>query len=425
MLTTVVIIALVLLSVNVPIFLIFLVAAIIGFLAFTTIPLTVVLQNLFGGLDKFVLIAVPFFIFGAEVMGRGGMAKRLIDWAASIVCWLPGNVPLAVLTSATLFGALSGSSPATVSAIGRITYPALTEEGYSEKFALGLIASSGSIALLIPPSIMMILYAMVTNTSVGALFMGGIIPGLLMALCFMIYTTWYSVKGGIGKVRGFNVGYFLKTTKDAGWTLGVPVLIIGGIYSGIFSPTEAAVVSTFYAILVSVFIYKEINLKDVIDIAKDSAMLTGKIFIIVASSAVFAWLITVGQAGPMILEMVDALNPSPFATFVIINVIFLIAGMFIDPNSATLILVPLLFPLSMASGVDPVHFGIIITFNLAVGMYTPPFGMNIFIASSIFKKNMTTVVSGLMPFIYWSLVALILVTYIPWLSLAIPNALYK
>lgn len=425
MLTAVVIIALVLLAVNIPIYLVFLAAAMVGLLAFTDIPLTVVLQNLFGGLDKFVLIAVPFFIFGAEVMGRGGMAKRLIAWAASMVSWMPGNVPLAVTTAATLFGALSGSSPATVSAIGRITYPALVEDGYSEKFSLALITSSGSIALLIPPSIMMILYAMVTNTSVGALFMGGIIPGLLLALGFTTYTTWRAVKDHIGTVRGFDIRYFLKTTREAGWTLGVPVLIIGGIYMGIFSPTEAAVISTAYAIVVSVFVYKEINMKDVLDIAKDSAILTGKIFIIVSSSTVFAWFITIAQAGPMILDTVNAMNPSPFITLVIINIIFLIAGMFIDPNSATLILVPLLFPLTTAIGVDPVHFGIIITLNLAIGMYTPPFGMNIFIATSIFKKKMTTVISGLVPFIVVSIVVLIIVTYVPWLSLAIPNALYK
>lgn len=411
-----------LLLLNFPIFISFLVSSLAALYFFLpNIPLEIVVQTTFRTVDKFALVAVPYFIFTASIMSRGGMAKRLIEWALALVGSIRGSLGIATILSAEFFGALSGSAPATVAALGRILYPALLENKYSKNYALGLITAGGSIAILIPPSITLIIYASIANASVGKLFIAGIIPGLLVGALYVIYTLYYVIKHKVPTTGRFEFRHLARTTKNASWTLGVPLVILGGIYTGIFTPTESAAVSSVYALFVSLYIYKEINLKDVYNLAVETAGLTAKIFIIVAASGIFSWLLTIGKAPQMVSSFVNNSQIPLFVLLLLINLILLVAGMFMHPTSITIIFTPLFLPLVTALGIDPIHFGIILTLNIAIGMYSPPFGLNLFITSGAFDVPVAKIIPGLIPFLLCSLIALLLVTFIPSISLYLPS----
>lgn len=417
--------AAVLLAANFPLFLIFLLASIFALVAFTHVPLEIVLQTLYGSVDKFALMSVPGFLFAAEVMGQAGMADRLVRWGLSMTGRLPGNLAVGTVATSEFFGALSGSSPATVAAIGRTLYPSLVRAGYGERFSAGLVTASGAVAIVIPPSITMILYSSVTNVSVGALFMAGIIPGLVMGGVYVAYIMYYAKRHKVSNASAsFSWKEFLSASKQASWAIGVPILILGGIYTGVFTPTEAAGVSAAYAVAVSLFAYRELTVQKLFRLAVTSSILTAKIFIIVAASGVFSWVLTVGQVPQQLTSIISALGLSPWLFLLLTNLLLLAIGCFVDPNSAVLIMTPLLFPIAVALGVNPVHFGIIMTVNLAIGMYTPPFGLNLFVSTGMLRLPMQQVITGVVPFIAVSLAALAIVTYLPVLSLWIPNLLY-
>jgi C4-dicarboxylate transporter DctM subunit len=422
MLTVFLILFMALLIFNFPIFVAFLISSFVAlYFFFSNMPLEIVVQTCFRTVDKFDLVAVPYFILTAHIMSRGGMANRLIDWALALVGSIKGSLGMATILSAEFFGALSGSAPATVAALGRILYPALRENKYGEGYSLGLITAGGSIAILIPPSITMIIYASIADTSVAKLFIAGIIPGLMVGLFYAVYTLYYVFRNKVPTTGSFSLRRVFVSTKRAGWTLGVPVLILGGIYSGIFTPTESAAASSVYAIFVSAFIYKELSIRDLFNIGVDTADLTAKIFIIVAASGIFSWILTIGQAPQLVAAAVNNSNVPYFVLLIMVNIVLLIAGMFIHPTSITIIFTPLFLPLLMAMGIDPVHFGIILTLNIAIGMYSPPFGLNLFITSGVFNVPISKIIPGLVPFIIVSLIALLLVTYIPAISLFLPG----
>ena len=420
MLTTITIAAFVLLFLGVPLWMIFISLAIGGML-WQGVAMEVVVQGLIGSVNKLVLLAVPGFIFAGGIMAEGGMAKRLIDWISAFMGRVPGGLPLTTITAAELFGAISGSSSATVAALGKVLYPALRSNGYSEKFSLGLITSSGAIAIIIPPSITMILFSVMTNASIGKLFIAGFLPGILVGICAAVYCVWYARHHGIASGRQWSLAEILRTTRAVGWTLGAPILIFGGIYGGFMTPTEASVAVSIYAVVVSVFIYKELTWKQVWGITHETALLSAKVFIIVAAAGVFSWILTAQQVPQKMTAFLEPLQLSPFMILLVINLILLIVGMFLDPNSAVVLFTPLLWPLAQAAGVDIIHFGIIFTVNLAIGMFSPPFGLNIFVASSIFNVPSSRIVAGLLPFFVTYLVALAIITYWPWLSLVLPN----
>jgi C4-dicarboxylate transporter DctM subunit len=406
-----------LLALGLPIFLILLVTVIVLLAFFMNVPFTVVPQTMFGSIDKFALLAVPFFIFAGEVMGQGGISERLIRWVRSMFGGVRGSLALTTVGTCEFFGAISGSSPATVAAVGRIMYPALRADGYEEKFALGLVTSSGAIASIIPPSILMILYGAAAEQSVAALFIGGVFPGILIGILTAIYIVFYARGQALARTEGFHWGTFARSTREGVWALGAPVVILGSIYAGICTPTEAAGIAGVYGIVVTRYVYRDITWGRLWDIAVSSVFLTAQIMIIVAASGAFSWLLTISGVPQTMVGMIQGLDVPPWLMLVAVNVFLLIVGCLIDPTSATLILTPLLVPIMRAIGVDLIHFGIILTVNLSIGMFTPPFGLNLFVSQALFKAPMARIARGLVPFIVIQVVALVMITYVPWLSL--------
>jgi C4-dicarboxylate transporter DctM subunit len=426
MITLVFSLFMVLLLTNFPVFASLLISSMIALFFYApNVPMDIVVQRLFSSIDKFALMAVPFFILGANIMGRGGMSRRLIEWAQSMVGGLRGGLALTTIASCEFFGAISGSSPATVVAVGKLVFPGLIKNGYGERFALGLVTATGAVAIVIPPSITMILFASVTNVSVGELFMAGILPGVVFGACIGLYVLYYAYRHGLNPSRRMNVREIVRTTRDAFWAIGAPVIILGGIYTGVFTPTESAAVATVYAVVVTMFIYREMDLKMLLEIAIDSAKVTGMIFLIVAASGILSWVLTIGQAPQGLAAWIQEKNASPFMILLLINVVLIVAGMFVDPNSAVLVFTPLFFPIVSAAGINPVHFGILFTINMAIGMYTPPFGLNLFVSGGVFGFPQRMVYHGVLPFFFWSLLALLLITYVPGISMLIPNLVYS
>ena len=420
MLTAIAVGAFLMLLLGIPIWMIFLVLA-ISAMAWQGVSMEIVAQGLTGSIDKLVLLAVPGFIFAGGVMGQGGMAKRLIAWISALIGRVPGGLPLTTVTAAELFGAISGSSSATVAALGKVLYPALVSNGYGERFSLGLITSSGAIAIIIPPSITMILFAVMTNASIGALFLAGVLPGIVVGLCAAVYCVYYALKHGITSGRSWSAQEILTTSRDVIWTLGAPAVIFGGIYGGYMTPTEASMAVSVYAVVVSVFIYRELTWRQLWEITRDTSLLSAKVFIIVAASGVFSWILTAEQVPQSLVSLIADKGFSPVTVLLMINLVLIVVGMFLDPNSAVVLFTPLLWPIAQHAGIDLIHFGIIMTVNLAIGMFTPPFGLNIFVSCSIFKVSSSRVVEGLVPFFFIYFIALMLITYIPELSLALPR----
>ncbi len=424
MLTIIGIGAIVLLFLGIPMWMIFLLLAIAG-MTWQGVSMEVVVQGLTGSINQLVLLSVPGFIFAGGVMGQGGMSARLINWISAFLGRVPGAMALTTVAAAEVFGAISGSSAAAVAALGPILYPALLKEGYGERFSLGLIASSGCIAIIIPPSITMIIFAVMTNASIGKLFLAGFLPGIVVGLCAAVYCVWFAIKHKVAAGRRWSIEEMLRTSREVVWTLGAPALVAIGIYGGYMTPTEAAMAASVYAVFVTVFIYRELTWKDIWAITRETALLSAKIFIIVAAAAVFSWILTAEAVPQKMVVLVDGLGLSPVMVLVMINLILLVVGMFMDPGSAVILFAPLLWPIAQHAGVDLIHFGIIYTVNLAIGMFSPPFGMNIFVACSIFNKSSTQVVSGLIGFFIPYLIALAIITYVPALSLTLPNLLMK
>jgi C4-dicarboxylate transporter DctM subunit len=409
-----------LLCLGVPIYLIFLATAMVA-LWHSGLPTTIVPQNMFGSIDSFTLLAVPFFIFAGELMGRGGIAVRLVNWVMQMFGGMRGSLGLATVMSCELFGTMSGSSPATVAAIGRLMYPALLQSHYDEKFALGLITSTGAIATVIPPSILMIVYGASAEVSVAKLFLGGFLPGVLIGLFMTAYIIWYARRHPLQTTPRFNWSAFAAASLDALGALGVPLVILGGIYSGVFTPTEAAGIAGVYGILVSALVYRDMGWRGIWDVAVYSGIVTAQLMIIVAGSAVFTWYLTVSGVPQVITAGIQSLHAPRWALLLAINVFLIIVGGLIDPTSATLVLTPLLLPIVKAVGVDPVHFGIILTVNLSMGMFTPPFALNIFMVQALFGAPTSKIYPGLVPFIAIQIIALMCITYIPEISLLLPR----
>ena len=404
MMTTIAIGAFLLLFLGIPMWMIFLVLAVAG-MAWKGVSMEVVVQGLTGSINKLVLLSVPGFIFAGGVMGQGGMSKRLIDWISALLGRVPGGLPLTTITAAEMFGAISGSSSATVAALGKILYPALLKAGYGERFSLGLITSSGAIAIIIPPSITMILFSVMTNASIGSLFLAGFLPGIVVGLCAAVYCVWYAIRNKMSEGREWSAAEILSTSRSVIWTLGAPALIFGGIYGGFMTPTEASMAVSVYAVIVSVFIYKELRWGEVWDITRETALLSAE------------------QVPQQMVALITENNLSPVMILLFINLILLVVGMFLDPNSAVILFTPLLWPIAQHAGVDLIHFGIIFTVNLAIGMFSPPFGLNIFVSCSIFGVPSSRVVAGLAPFFVVYLIALMIITYVPELSLILPRLL--
>ena len=401
-------------------------AMLYGGTKFTVIP-----TNLYNGMAKFLLLAIPFFVISGNVMAEAGISRRLIDFIDDCVGHLKGGIAIVCVIVAMFFGAISGSGPATVAALGIILIPAMINSGgFSAPFSSALMAAASSIAIVIPPSIAFVVYASITGVSVGNMFMAGIVPGIMMGLA-LIVIVWIEVKRkGITASRERSTwAHRGKTFLQALWGFLVPVIILGGIYGGVFTPTEAAAVSVVYALIVGVFIYREIKLKNFIKIMVDSGKTTGSIMLIIGTAAVFSYVCMkfgISKAAQALLLRVSG---NKYVFLIIVNIIFLIAGCFVDANSAMYIFIPIMAPVAQELGIDLIHFGVIATVNLAIGQVTPPVGVNLFVAIGISDslgelrdKTRVTIASisrAVWPMIVACLVALLLITYVPWFSMAI------
>jgi C4-dicarboxylate transporter DctM subunit len=388
------------------------------------IPDAAVVQKIFGGIDHTTLLAIPFFIFAAHLMGSGQIAKNLTGFVRSLVGHTRGGMGHTVIGGSMAFGSVSGSAPATVAAMGKMVYPEMRKNGFSEKFSLGLLVASAETALLIPPSITFIIYGWMTGTSIAKLFAGGLAVGLFLGLAFAIMVWIEAKRQGIKPDQKTTWSQRLASMREAKWALGMPFIILGGIYSGTITPTEAATVSVVYAIFVEMVVYRNFGFKDLVKITEQSAISTCVIFILLALGGLISFYVTLAQVPTQITDFLTAIDAGPIQFLLAVNVCFLIAGMFIDPNSALLILVPPLFPVSQAMGVDPVHFGMIVTLNISLGMITPPFGLDIFVASSTLNKPVLNIIKGVWPFVFVNILVLLVVTYVPQISLFIPQLIF-
>jgi C4-dicarboxylate transporter DctM subunit len=354
-------------------------------------------------------------------MARGSIARQLTDLVKAFLGHRAGGIGYSTIAGCAAFGSVSGSAPATVAALGRIMYPELLKAGYRERFSLGLIVSSAETALLIPPSITLIIYGWLTGTSIAALFAGGLVIGILLACGFAAYVMLDSVWTGRTGTVPMPYRERLRILRKAVWALGLPAIILGGIYSGTFTPTEAAAVSVLYALFVEGIVYRELGLREMFDVAGHAAITNSVVFVLLAMGSLVSYFITLAQVPASVIGFMDAIDANWIVFLIVVNLLFLVAGMFIDPNSALLVLVPALYPVALSFGIDPVHFGLIVCLNICIGMITPPFGLDIFVASSTLNKPVATIIAGVGPFILINLAMLLVVTYVPVLSTFLPR----
>ena len=390
---------------------------------FTEVPLESVALKLFTGIEKFEIMAIPFFILAGNFLTHGGVAKRMINFASSMVGHWYGGLGLAGVLACALFAAVSGSSPATVVAIGSILLPAMTRAGFPNKFGAGIITTAGALGILIPPSIVMVMYSVATNTSVGALFMAGVVPGLALAAT-LGGVTWYRArKFDYPRQPKASTAERIKAFRESMWGLLLIVVVMGGIYTGMFTPTEAAAMSAMYAFVVAVFVYRDMPLRDVPKVLLNSANMSAMLLYIITNAVLFSFIMTNENIPQALAEWMLGNGLGVVAFLLAVNVMLLLAGNFMEPSSIVLIFAPILFPVAVRLGIDPVHFGIIMVVNMEVGMCHPPVGLNLYVASGITKMGITELTVAVWPWLLSMLVFLGVVTYWPGLSLWFPRML--
>ncbi len=389
----------------------------------TEVPIESVALKLFTGIEKFEIMAIPFFILAGNFLTHGGVARRMINFASSMVGHWHGGLALAGVVACALFAAVSGSSPATVVAIGSILLPAMVKQGYPKAFGVGVIGTSGGLGILIPPSIVMVIYAVSTNSSIGKLFIAGIVPGLLLAAVLLGVTWAVAKKRNYPRMAKASWGQRLAALRESIWGLLLIVVVIGGIYSGIFTATEAAAMSAVYAFIVALFIYKDLTWKQVPKVLLDSANMSAMLLYIITNAVLFSFLLTSENIPQNLADWINHMGLSPWMFLLVVNLLLLLAGNFMEPSSVLLITAPILFPVAMALGIDPIHLGIIMTVNMEIGMITPPVGLNLYVASGIAKMGLTDVTKACAPWILVMIGYLMLITYVPAISLWLPNML--
>ena len=409
----------VLLILGFPIFLILLVTSMVAAVAVVHVATEQIQTSMFGSLDSFPLLAVPFFVLAGEIMARGGIARRIIAMVMAMVGGVRGSLAVTTVAASELFGAMSHTAVGTVVAMGRMIYPELKAGGYNERFAVGLIASSGAIAVVIPPSIAMILYAVSAEQSAVLLFTAGILPSILIGVIDAAYVMSYARLKRVPLGTSAHWETIWKTTKEASWSIGSLAVIFGGIYGGVFTPTEAAGVAVVYSLFVTMAIYREVDLAGFWRILLASAYLISQILLIVTSAGIYSWLLTTSGIPQQVVDAINSLNMPKWELLLCLNVGLLLAGSFLEPPAAILILTPLLLPIVRGAGVNAIHFGIIVAVNLSLGMYTPPFGLNLFSSQAIFDAPLSRIYVGVLPFLLLNFMALMIITYVPAISMVL------
>ena len=380
--------------------------------------------KLFETSEHYTLLAIPFFVLAGNLMSTGGVARRMVTFAIAAVGHMRGGLAIASILACMLFAAVSGSSPATVVAIGSIVIAGMVKNGYTKEFAAGVICNAGTLGILIPPSIVMVVYAAVTEVSVGRLFMAGVVPGLLLGLMLMAAVWWRAGKLQLTPPPKAPLRVVLSSLRESMWGLALLVIIMGGIYGGVFTPTEAAAVSAVYALFVAVVIYRDIGFKQLPEVFLESSRTTVMLMFIVANALLFAHVLTTERIPQTIAEQILAVGMSPWMFLIIVNVLLLVAGAFMEPTGVILILAPILFPIATQLGIDPIHLGVIMVVNMEIGMVTPPVGLNLFVTAGVTKMNLMQVSRAALPWLSVLLVFLVMVTYIPAITLALPNAIF-
>jgi len=413
----------VLLFLRVPIAISLGLSAVLTMLLFAEQSLVALAQRFFSALQVYPLLAIPFFILAGALMTTGGVAKRMIAFANALVGHFRGGLAMAALLACALFAAVSGSSPATVVAVGSIMIGGMARSGYSREFAAGLICNAGTLGILIPPSIVMVVYGAVTETSIGDLFIAGVVPGLMLTAMLMVAVALLARRLGLPRQPRADWRTVLRTGRDAIWGLLLIVIILGGIYSGVFTPTEAAAVSAAYAFFIAVFVYRDVGFKEIPKVIAEAAKVTAMLMFIIGNAYLFAFVLTTEQVPQMMSAWITDLGLPPWAFLIVLNLLLLAAGSFMEATSVVLIFAPIMFPIAVALGIDPVHLGIIMTVNMEIGMITPPVGLNLFVTSGISQLPVTKVIRAAMPWLVVLLAALVIVTYVPWVSLVLPRAL--
>jgi tripartite ATP-independent transporter DctM subunit len=399
-------------------------AAILG-IQIGNVNMLVAVKEMFNSLNKFPLAAIPFFILAGNLMETGGISRRLVEFAKSIVGGVQGGLPMTCVLTCMIFAAVSGSSVATTFAIGAILIPALVKHGYPPNYAAALQATSAELGVIIPPSIPMILYGVAAEVSIGELFIAGFGPGIFIGVSLMAFVHIYCRFKGWGKNDGEGRLSFGKATVQAGWALLMPVIILGGIYGGVFTPTEASAVAVFYALFVGMILYGEIKPRDIFPILKKSVVSSAVIMFIIANAGLFAFLLTRAGVPDAIGRWLEMVLQSPAMFLLGVNIALFIIGMFIETGAAIIVLAPILAPVAMHFGIDPVHFGLVMVVNLALGMITPPFGVNLFAACTVARLSLDQVISRLWPFVVVVLCCLMVITYVPSLSLTLRDLVYR
>jgi C4-dicarboxylate transporter DctM subunit len=412
----------ILLILGLPIFVVLILTSTAAIVFVAHVPTQAVQTYMFGSLDNFPLLAVPFFVLAGEIMGRGGIANRVVTWVVSIVGGVRGSLAVTTVASSELFGAMAHTTVGTVVAIGRLLFPSLTKHGYSERFAVALITSSGAVAVIIPPSISMILYAMTAQVSAIKLFTAGILPSILIGVVDAIYVLIYARIKMVPLSSPARWKNIWASTKDASWAIGTIVVIFGGIYGGVFTPTEAAGVAVVYSLFVAMVIYREIDLAGLWQVIVNSIYLIAQILIIVTGAGIYSWLMTTSGIPEKLIGGITAMQLPHWQTLLFVNAGLLVAGSFLEPPAAILILTPLLLPVVEAAGVNALHFGIIMAVNLSIGLYLPPFGLNLFAARAIFNVPMSMIYRGVLPFVVVNFLALLVITYVPAISMVLIGA---
>lgn len=388
------------------------------------VDINYLVQNLTTSMDSFPLMAIPFFVLAGELMGKGGISKRLLNVGNALFGRYTGGLGIVTVVSCMFFAAISGSGPATVAAIGGLVIPEMIKKNYHVGFASSLTASAGSIGVMIPPSIPMVVYGVSGGVSITTMFMAGFIPGILVGLALIVWCYISSKRNNYGiKEREYSAKEIFSTIWDAKWALLVPIIILGGIYGGIFTPTEAAAVAVIYGFIIGVFVYKDLSISDVFDILRRSALTTATVLVILGTASTFGRILTLEQIPMKIANAIASVSSSKYVILFLINILLLIVGTFMDTTAAIIILTPILLPVAKQVGVDPVHFGMIMVVNLAIGFVTPPLGVNLFVATGISKISLEEITKSMVPWLIVMIACLALITLIPGISLFLPRLL--
>lgn len=385
-----------------------------------TLSFTLLAQKIFTGSDNFSMLAIPAFFLAGDIMSKGGLSKRLVAFADSMVGWISGGISLVSLVACTFFAAISGSSVATTAAIGGLMYPEMVKRGYPKDYSAAVQAIGGTLGIVIPPSIVFVIYGNITGTSVAKLLMAGILPGVIAGVMLCGYAYFKAKKANFPREEKFSFKRFLTSFKDAIWALIMPIVILGGIYAGVFTPTESAVVAVFYGVIVCLAIYREISGKEIWEIVKGTAVSTANLMFLVVTAQMFGYLVTYYRIPVFVTEGFMLLASNKIIFLLLINLLLLICGMFMEVGATNLILAPILAPIAVAFGIDPVHFGMVFVFLLATGQATPPFGTTMFVACGISNEPVSRVAKKLIPFVLVEIVCALIFSFVPILSTLLP-----